>query len=87
MGLVRRKVSGRTIGGSRLVVDGQPIFSVIKYVPEIKKTRKIENFVEGAEPPVPVTTTTTTQLIVTCNIETQLYEDIVTQDYSKLIWC
>lgn len=85
MGLARRKISGRTIGGSRLVVDGQPIFSVVKYVPDIKKQTKKDFFVEGAE--VPTTTTTTTQLIITCNIETQLYEDIVTQDYSKLIWC
>ena len=79
MGLARRKVSGRTIGGSRLVVDGQPIFSVVKYVPDIKKQTKKDFFTEGAEPTVPTTTTTTTQLIVTCNIETQLY--------SKLIWC
>ena len=87
MGLARRKVSGRIIGGSRLVVDGQPIFSTIKYVPDIRKTRKRKDFVEGAEPPVPTTTTTTTQFIETCNIETQQFEVLTTQDNSRLIWC
>jgi hypothetical protein len=87
MGLAKRKVSGKIIGGSRLIVDGQPIFSTIKYVPDIKKTRKKEDFVEGAEPPTPTTTTTTTQLIITCNIETQQFDNLVTQDNSKLIWC
>jgi hypothetical protein len=85
MGLARRKVSGRIIGGSRLVVDGEPIFSVIKYIPDIKKQTKKDFFVEGAEPVVPTTTTTTTQLIVTCNIETQFFDDIITQDNFKLI--
>lgn len=85
MGLARRKVSGRTIGGSRLVVNGQPIFSVVKYVPDIRKQTKKDFFVEGAE--TPTTTTTTTQLIETCRIETQFFDDIITQDNFKLIWC
>jgi len=66
MGLARRKVSGRTIGGSRLVVDGQPIFSVVKYVPHIRKQTKKDFFVEGAEKAT--TTTTDTQIIETCKI-------------------
>lgn len=85
MGLGKRKVSGRIIGGSRMVVDGQPIFSTIKYVPDIKKTSKKEEFLDGAE--IPTTTTTTTQFIETCNIETQQFEILTTQDNSRLIWC
>lgn len=85
MGLNRRKKSGRYIGGSRLVVDGQPIFSVVKYIPDIKKERKKEDFVEGGEIPTP--TPTPTPILETCRIETQLFEDIITQDNFKLIWC
>jgi hypothetical protein len=58
MGLNRRKKSGRTIGGSRLIVDGQPIFSVTKYVPELKKISKPDISNEESE----LTTTTTTQI-------------------------
>ena len=57
MGLNRRKKSGNMIGGSRLIVDGQPIFSVKKYVPDIKKISLKDNFIEGVEN---ITTTTTT---------------------------
>jgi hypothetical protein len=58
MGLNRRKKSGRTIGGSRLIVDGQPIFTVIKYTPDLRKQSKIDISNEESE----LTTTTTTQI-------------------------
>jgi len=87
MGLNRRKKSGNIIGGSRLIVDGQPIFSVKKYVPDIKKISIKDNFIEGAENPIPTTTTTTTIPIITCDIQTQFFEDIITQDNFKLVWC
>lgn len=85
MGLSRRKKSGNIIGGSRLIVDGQPIFSVKKYVPDIKKISLKDNFIEGAENPT--TTTTTTTPIITCNIQTQFFESIVTQDNFNLVLC
>jgi hypothetical protein len=58
MGLNRRKKSGRTIGGSRLIVDGQPIFTVIKYTPDLRKQSKIDISNEETE----LTTTTTTTI-------------------------
>lgn len=87
MGLSRRKKSGNIIGGSRLIVNGQPIFSVKKYVPDIKKISLKDNFIEGAENPTPTTTTTTTTPIITCNIQTQFFENIVTQDNFNLVLC
>jgi hypothetical protein len=87
MGLNRRKKSGNIIGGSRLIVDGQPIFSVKKYVPDIKKISLKDNFTEGAETPTPTTTTTTTIPVQTCNLETQQLNNLVTQDYFNLVLC
>lgn len=47
MGLARRKVSGKNIGGSRLIVPGQDIFSVKKFQPEFKKNRAFDkNYAE-----------------------------------------
>jgi hypothetical protein len=84
MGLERRKKSGRLIGGSRLVVDGEPIYSVLKFIPDIKKERKLDEFIDGEEIPTPTPTPIPT--LETCRIETQFYEDIITQDNFKLVW-
>lgn len=82
MGLNRRKKSGRTIGGSRLIVDGQPIFSVTKYVPELKKISKPDISNEESE-----LTTTTTTTISTCNLVTQQFENLITQNGDNLVFC
>jgi hypothetical protein len=82
MGLNRRKKSGRAIGGSRLIVDGQPIFSVTKYVPELKKTSKPDISNEESE-----LTTTTTTTISTCNLVTQQFEILITQNGNNLVFC
>jgi hypothetical protein len=80
MGLNRRKKSGRTIGGSRLIVDGQPIFTVVKYTPDLKKQSKTDVSNEESE----LTTTTTTS---SCNLVTQQYETLITQNGDKLVFC
>jgi hypothetical protein len=54
MGLNRRKKSGKYIGGSRLIVDGQPVYAVKKYIPEFKKQKAID-----LDNTILVTTTTT----------------------------
>lgn len=87
MGLIRRKKSGKNIGGSRLVVDGQQIYSTKKFPPTFNKKRKFD--IDFNEVPiiVPTTTTTTTIPVETCNIETQDFNIMLTQDYSNLVWC
>ena len=90
MGLNRRKKSGRTIGGSRLIVDGQPIFSVTKYVPELKKTSKPEISNEESELTTTTTTispTTTTTTTISCNLVTQQFENLITQNGNNLVFC
>ena len=83
MGLERRKKSGNLIGGSRLVVPGQNIYNVKKFEPSFnKKGSEKDNFVL-----IPVTTTTTTILVETCEIQTQQFIQIVTQGFDNLIWC
>lgn len=82
MGLNRRKKSGKYIGGSRLIVDGQPIYAVKKYIPEFKKQR-----VDDFDDVIPVTTTTTTIPVETCYILTQDDYVITTQNDDRLIWC
>jgi hypothetical protein len=99
MGLNRRKKSGRTIGGSRLIVDGQPIFSVTKYVPELKKTSKPDISNEESELTTTTTTispttttttispTTTTTTTISCNLVTQQFENLITQNGNNLVFC
>lgn len=90
MGLNRRKKSGRTIGGSRLIVDGQPIFTVTKYTPDLKKQSKTDFFVEGNEFVTTTTTispTTTTTTTSSCNLVTQQYENLITQNGDNLVFC
>jgi hypothetical protein len=91
MGLNRRKKSGRTIGGSRLIVDGQPIFTVIKYTPDLRKQSKTDFFVEGNEFVTTTTTTisptTTTTTTISCNLVTQQYENLITQNGDNLVFC
>lgn len=54
MGLSNRKKSGKKIGGSRLIVSGQEIFSTKTFKPDFnKKTKKDITILE-------LTTTTTT---------------------------
>jgi hypothetical protein len=90
MGLNRRKKSGRTIGGSRLIVDGQPIFSVTKYVPELKKISKPDISNEESELTTTTTTispTTTTTTTISCNLVTQQFENLITQNGDNLVFC
>lgn len=59
MGLNRRKKSGKKIGGSRLIVDGQEIYSTKTFQPDFNKKRKSEpEFLDNIS-----TTTTTTKLV------------------------
>ena len=84
MGLESRKTSDRQIAGSTLIVTGQQILTVKRFPNTFQY--KYRPFREG-EPTPPITTTTTTQLIATCNIVTQDYDNITTQDNYVLIWC
>jgi hypothetical protein len=84
MGLESRKRSGNYIGGSRLIVTGQNIYNVKKFQLTFDK-KIITN--ESTKEIIPITTTTTTILVTTCYIETQLFEDITTQGFDNLIWC
>jgi hypothetical protein len=90
MGLNRRKKSGRTIGGSRLIVDGQPIFTVIKYTPDLRKQSKTDISNEESELTTTTTTispTTTTTTTSSCNLVTQQFEKIITQNGDNLVVC
>jgi hypothetical protein len=85
MGLERRKRSGNYIGGSKLIVNGQEIYNIKKFVQTFNKQIITKESTKQVIPPT--TTTTTTIPITTCYIETQLFDDIVTQGFDKLIWC
>jgi hypothetical protein len=89
MGLSRRKKSGKKFGGSRLIVEGQQIYSTKTFQPGFNKKRKrYEDFVEV--PLIVPTTTTTTTIpipVETCNIETQNFDNLLTQDNSNIIFC
>jgi hypothetical protein len=90
MGLSRRKKSGKKIGGSRLIVDGQEIYSVKTFPPDFGRKRKFDPDFLDAEPInpiVPTTTTTTTIPVETCNIETQNFDNLLTQDQFVLVYC
>ena len=84
MGLERRKRSGNYIGGSKLIVEGQQIYNIKKYVQTFNKQIITK---ESTKQVVPTTTTTTTIPIVTCYIETQVFENMVTQGFDNLVWC
>lgn len=84
MGLERRKRSGNYIGGSKLIVDGQQIYNIKKFVQTFNKQIVTK---ESTKQVVPTTTTTTTIPIVTCYIETQVFENMVTQGFDNLVWC
>lgn len=85
MGLSRRKKSGKKIGGSSLIVVGQDIYSTKTFKPDFNKKRK--RYEEFAEAQIPITTTTTTIPVETCYIDTQQFDNIITQDNFKLVWC
>lgn len=85
MGLDRRKRSGRLFGGSQLNVDGQGIYSVKIIPPNFSnKTKKpnLENIVV-----ITTTTTIAPPPVITCNIDTQQFDNIVTQGFDTLVWC
>ena len=85
MGLDRRKRSGRIFAGSQLNVEGQGIYSVKIIAPNFSnKTRK-----PNLEDVVIVTTTTTVAPppVITCNVETQQFNNVITQGYDNLVWC
>lgn len=84
MGLERRKRSGNYIGGSKLIVDGQQIYNIKKFVQTFNKQIVTK---ESTKEVIPITTTTTTIPVTTCYIETQLFDDMVTQGFDKLVWC
>ena len=85
MVLERRKRSGNYIGGSKLIVNGQEIYNIKKFVQTFNKQIITKESTKQVIPPT--TTTTTTIPITTCYIETQLFDDIVTQGFDNLIWC
>jgi len=85
MGLNKRKKSGNYIGGSRLVVGGQNIFNVKKF--ELTLNKQIITKESVREIPPTTTTTTTIAPVTTCYIETQVFDDMVTQGFDKLVWC
>jgi|TARA_R110000868_G_scaffold84_5_gene871 hypothetical protein len=87
MGLSSRKKSGKKIGGSSLIVVGQPIYSTKTFSPDFNKKRKPYQEFAEAQLITPTTTTTTTLPVLTCNIETQNFENVLTQDYFNLVWC
>ena len=91
MGLNKRKKSGKLLSGSRLIVPGQPMFTVKKIKPEFKKQRRFDAddvFVPTTTTTtVPVTTTTTTVPVETCYIITQDNNVLITQNGDNLIWC
>ena len=84
MGLEKRKRSGNYIGGSKLIVDGQQIYNIKKFVQTFNKQIVTK---ESTKQVVPTTTTTTTIPIITCYIETQVFENMVTQGFDNLVWC
>jgi len=83
MGLNKRKKSGKLLSGSRLIVPGQPMFTVKKIKPEFKKQRRFD----ADDIFVPTTTTTTTVPVETCYIITQDNNVLITQNGDNLIWC
>jgi hypothetical protein len=83
MGLNKRKKSGKLLSGSRLIVPGQPMFTVKKIKPEFKKQRRFD----ADDVFVPTTTTTTTVPVETCYIITQDNNVLITQNGDNLIWC
>lgn len=92
MGSEQRKRSGKIFGGSALNVDGQGIYS-LKVIPPTfdKKTRKptFDNILPVTTTTttiIPPTTTTTTT-VFSCNLETQQYENLITQDGDNLVFC
>ena len=88
MGLTNRKRSGRIIGGSTLIVDGEPIFSVKKFEPNIiKKTTKNDNYREIIIPtPTPTIPIIQPPLIDTNYILTEDTNAIMTELGEHLIW-
>ena len=83
MGLNKRKKSGKILSGSRLIVNGEPIYAVKKIPPTFKKERRFD----ADDVFIPITTTTTTIPIETCYIITQDNNALVTQSGDNLIWC
>lgn len=79
MGLDKRKKSGRIFGGSQLNVDGQGIYSVKIITPNLSNKTKKPNLEDIVViPPSPP---------VTCYIQTQKFNTILTQGFDRLIWC
>lgn len=87
MGLGTRKTSGRLIGGSSLIVPGEAIYTVKRFPNTFQYKYRVLPEGEPVKPGPPVTTTTTTQLVITCYIQTQDFDNITTQDNFNLIWC
>jgi hypothetical protein len=79
MGLNKRRRSGNLIGGSKLIVPGEPIFNVKKFETTFnKKGSTPDNFREFKPSPPPI--------IDTFYILTQNIEVVTTQSGDRLIW-
>lgn len=85
MGLSSRKKSGKKFGGSKLIVDGQGIYTTKTFPINFEKKRKKHS--DFPEAPIPTTTTTTTTPIETCNVITQDDNVIITQDDFNIVLC
>lgn len=75
MGLNKRKVSGKNIGGSRLIVPGQDIFSVKKFQVDFKKKRVFDREYPEVlpvtpSPTIPIVTPSPTPSITPTNTPT-----------------
>lgn len=87
MGLVSRRKSGNIIGGSRLVVPGQPIFNVKKFEVTFNKKGSLPDETREVNPPKPPScpcippTPFETFYILTENLDV-----IITQMGDKLVW-
>jgi len=85
MGLSSRKKSGKLIGGSTLIVVGEPIYSVKKFEPNITKKNTYQNndyreispqIIEKISPP----------LIDTNYILTEDFLELMSEIGDNLVW-
>jgi hypothetical protein len=92
MGLARRNKSGNILGGSKLIVPGQGIFTV-KNTPNDKVSIKSQNLRSHSRPtptpsssqiPTPTPTPTPTSSMV-CYLSTEFLDNLMTENNDFLI--
>jgi hypothetical protein len=87
MGLDRRRRSGKIVGGSNLIVQGDPIYSVkvFQNTFQYKKGTPKDTFREVApEPPKP--SPTPTPIVETSYLVTQNGNPILTENGFNILW-